>query len=156
MTIVSQILQQKGTDVWHIAPDETVYAALERMAEKNIGALLVMDGDEILGIFSERDYARRVALKGRTSRETPVREVMTSNVIAVRPDQTVEKCMALMTDKRIRHLPVIDGNGRLVGLISIGDVVKALISEQKIIIDHLEDYITGKKWDKIRQVSANS
>ncbi len=142
MTTVRQILQQKGTNVWSVPPEATVYEALELMAEKNIGAVLVLDGERVAGIFSERDYARRVALHGKSSRTTPVREVMTSKVYYVRPDHTIEECMALMTEKRIRHLPVME-DGRLVGIISIGDVVKAMISQQQFIIEQLEHYITG-------------
>jgi len=119
-----------------------VYEALELMAEKNIGAVLVLDADRVVGIFSERDYARRVALRGRSSRTTPIYEVMTSKVFYVRPDHTIEECMALMTEKRIRHLPVME-NDRLIGIISIGDVVKAMISQQQFIIEQLEHYITG-------------
>jgi len=150
MKIVSQLLQSKGHEVWAITPAATVYEALEKMAEKNIGALLVIEGEQVVGIFSERDYARKVVLRGKASRETSVSEVMTSRVIAVPPNQSVEKCMALMTEKRIRHLPVLD-NDRLVGIISIGDVVKAIISDQEVMINHLEDYITGQKWEEIRQ-----
>jgi len=153
MKIVSQLLQSKGHEVWSITPDATVYQALEKMDEKNIGALLVIENEQVVGIFSERDYARKVVLHGKASRETPVSDVMTSRVIAVPPDQSVEKCMALMTDKRIRHLPVLD-NGRLAGIISIGDVVKAIISDQEIMINHLEDYITGQNWEEIRQTTS--
>lgn len=139
---VRQILQNKGHTVWSIAPDASVYEALQLMAEKNIGALVVLEAGELVGIFSERDYARKVILKGKSSKDTPVREIMTPKVIYVRPNHTIEDCMALMTDKHIRHLPVLD-NGRLVGIISIGDVVKAIISEQEFIIEQLESYITG-------------
>lgn len=141
-TIVSQILQSKGNKVWSVAPDDTVYSALALMAEKDIGAVLVVEADEVAGIFSERDYARKVILKGKSSKEMAVSEIMTADVICVRPDQSVEKCMALMTEKRIRHLPVLD-EGKLVGVVSIGDVVKAIISQQRVIINHLEDYIYG-------------
>lgn len=142
MRTVRHLLNAKGTQVWSISPDATVYEALERLAEHDIGALLVMEGDELVGIFSERDYARKVALQGRTSRETPVREVMTSKVYCVTPDQTVNECMALMTERRIRHLPVLEG-GRVAGVISIGDVVKDVIAEQEFVIEQLENYITG-------------
>ena len=142
MTTVRQILQNKGYDVWSVPPDATVYEALELMAEKNIGAVLVLDGERVAGIFSERDYARRVVLHGKSSKTTPIHEVMTSKVFYVRPDHTIEECMALMTDKRIRHLPVME-NERLIGIISIGDVVKAMISQQQFIIEQLEHYITG-------------
>lgn len=141
MFIVKQILDSKGRDVWFVRPDSTIYAALELMAEKNIGAVLVMDNEELVGVFSERDYARKVVLQGKSSRETMVREAMTSPVFAVRPDKSVEGCMALMTEKRIRHLPVMREES-VVGVISIGDVVKALISQQQKTIRHLEDYIT--------------
>lgn len=141
MTIVKQILDGKGREVWAVKPNESIYAALELMAEKNIGAVLVMEGETLVGIFSERDYARKIILQGKASRDTPVSEAMTSRVFAVRPDQPVEGCMALMTEKRIRHLPVMREE-RVVGVISIGDVVKAVISEQAKTIKHLEDYIT--------------
>lgn len=141
MTIVKQILDGKGREVWAVRPDESIYAALELMAEKNIGAVLVMEGEKLVGIFSERDYARKVILQGKASRDTPVSEAMTSRVFAVRPDQHVDGCMALMTEKRIRHLPVMREE-RVEGVISIGDVVKAVISEQAKTIKHLEDYIT--------------
>lgn len=141
MTIVKQILDEKGRDIWSVGPDDSIFSALELMAEKNIGAVLVMERDQLAGIFSERDYARKVILLGKASQETPVREAMTSRVYAVRPDFSVEQCMALMTDKRIRHLPVMREE-RVVGVISIGDIVKAMISEQANKIQHLEDYIT--------------
>ncbi len=142
MRTVRHLLNTKGAQVWSIAPDATVYEALERLAEHDIGALLVMEGGELVGIFSERDYARKVALQGRSSRETPVREVMTSKVYCVTPDQTVSECMALMTGQRIRHLPVLEGD-RVAGVISIGDVVKDVIAEQEFVIEQLENYITG-------------
>lgn len=141
MTIVRQILDEKGSDVWSVAPEATIYGALELMAEKNIGAVLVMEEERLVGIFSERDYARKIILHGKASRDTAVKEAMTSRVYAVRPDQDVNVCMSLMTDKRIRHLPVMRGE-RVVGVVSIGDVVKAIISEQANTIQHLEDYIT--------------
>lgn len=141
MFIVKQILNEKGRDVWAVPPDATIYEALELMAEKNIGAVLVMDGDTLVGIFSERDYARKVILQGKSSRETLVRDGMTDEVICVRPDQSIEGCMGLMTDKRIRHLPVLEGDS-VVGVISIGDVVKGIISQQANTIEHLESYIT--------------
>ncbi len=140
MTLVSQILQAKGSKTWTIAPDATVFDALSLMAEKDIGALVVVDNEDVVGIFSERDYARKIILLGRSSRGTKVGEIMKNEVLCVGPDQSVAKCMALMTDKRIRHIPILE-KGRLVGLISIGDVVKAIISEQQIMINHLEDYI---------------
>jgi CBS domain-containing protein len=141
---VKQLLQVKGRDVWSVTPDASVYEALVYMAEKNVGALLVLDGEQLAGIFSERDYARKVVLRGKTSKDTPVADIMTSRVVYVRPDQTIEDCMALMTDKHIRHLPVLD-QGEVVGVISIGDVVKAIISEQTFIIEQLENYIAGAR-----------
>lgn len=141
-TTVSELLREKGHDVWSIGPDESVYDALVLMAEKEIGALVVLEGGAPAGLISERDYARKLALAGRSSRDTPVRDVMTARVFGVRPEQTVEECMALMTDKRIRHLPVMNGS-ELVGVISIGDLVKAIISEQQFIIEQLERYISG-------------
>jgi CBS domain-containing protein len=145
MTNVSQLLRAKGHQVWSVTPDTTVFVALELMAEQNVGALLVLSDDVIAGIFSERDYARKVILKGRTSKDTPVGDIMTDRVVFVRPDQSVNECMALMTDRRIRHLPVVSHDGKLEGIISIGDVVKAIMSQQEMIIDHLEGYITGRK-----------
>ena len=144
MKTVGQLLQAKGLDVWSVAPGTSVYATLQLMSDKNVGAVLVFDAGQLAGIFSERDYARKVVLKGKTSRDTPVREVMTSRVVCIRPEQTIEDCMALMTDKRIRHLPVLEDN-RVIGVISIGDVVKAIISEQSFIIAQLENYITGAR-----------
>ena len=145
MTAVADILKSKGDAVVHaIEPDDSVFEALQRMADKGIGALLVMQGDEVVGIVTERDYARKVALKGRASALTQVRDVMTTSVMFVEPAQTSDECMALMTDNRLRHLPVMQ-NGRLVGLISIGDLVKDIISEQKFIIEQLEHYISGQR-----------
>lgn len=144
MDLVWQLLENKGHAVWTIGPDEMVFQALQLMADKDIGALVVLDGSEVVGIFSERDYARKMVLQGKDSTETPVREVMSSRVLYVRPEQSIEDCMALMTDKHIRHLPVVAG-GKLVGLISIGDVVKAVISEQVFLITQLENYITSSR-----------
>jgi CBS domain-containing protein len=121
-----------------------VFDALKLMADKNIGALLVMEAEEVAGIITERDYARKVVLMSRSSKQTPVREIMTSAVMYVRPDQTSEECMVLMTENRLRHLPVIDG-GRLVGIISIGDLVKDIIAEQRFTIEQLEHYISGER-----------
>ena len=144
MTTVSEILQSKPDRTVHaVAPTDTVLVALQRMADKGIGALLVMDGAEIAGIFTERDYARKMVLLGRSSGHTPVAEVMTRAVRYVRPSHSTEQCMALMTDNRLRHLPVVD-EGRVVGLISIGDLVKSVMSEQRFIIAQMEQYITGK------------
>ena len=141
---VRQLLQSKGHDVHSLEPRATVYEALRMMADQNVGALLVREGERLVGIFSERDYARKVILRGKSSRETPVEDVMTSDVISVTPDQTLGDCMELMTDKRIRHLPVME-DGRLIGVISIGDVVKAVISEQEFLIEQLQSYITGAR-----------
>ncbi len=142
MKSVAQVLRHKGGQVWSIGPDAMVYQALTLMAEKDIGALVVLEDGAIRGIISERDYARKVVLQGRTSRETKVAELMTQVLFYVTPRQTVEECLALMTEKRIRHLPVMDST-RLVGMISIGDAVKAIIDEQETTIRHLETYITG-------------
>ncbi len=145
MTVVADILKAKGDAVVHsIGPDDSVFDALQRMADKGIGALLVMEGDRIVGIVTERDYARKIALKGRTSTLTQVRDVMTTSVMFVKPVQTSEECMALMTDNRLRHLPVIKDD-KLIGLISIGDLVKHIISEQKFVIEQLEQYISGQQ-----------
>jgi CBS domain-containing protein len=143
MTTVKQILHIKGFNVWSISPDAKIFDALKLMAEKQVGALLVMEGENVVGIISERDYARKVALAGKSSKETPVREIMTSKLIVVTQDENVEECMTIMTNKRIRHLPVMDNN-KLLGLVSIGDVVKSIISEQDLLISHLTNYITGK------------
>ena len=142
LTTVRQLIARKGSDIWSTQPDTIVFEALEQMADKRIGSLLVFEGDQLAGIFSERDYAWKVILKGKSSHDTCVREIMTKNVVCVRPDQTMADCMALMTDKRIRHLPVLDGD-EVVGVISIGDVVKEIISEQEFVIGQLENYITG-------------
>ena len=143
MKSVAEILRSKPDQtVYSIAPGVSVYDALRLMADKNIGALLVVEEGKIVGILSERDYARKVVLMDRSSKQTAVREVMTSSVMYARPDQTNEECMALMTDNRLRHLPVID-NGRLLGLVSIGDLVKDIISEQQFTIEQLQHYIRG-------------
>ncbi len=140
MATVNQMLISKGNEVYTIEPDATVLDALRLMAEKDVGALIIMDGDTLTGIFSERDYARKIALQGKSSRTTPVWAVMTDDVVCVSPDLAADKCMAIMTDKRIRHLPVLD-DGRVVGIISIGDVVKSIMADQQVLIRHLEDYI---------------
>ncbi len=142
MKTVDQILQVKGHELWTVDPDTSVYEALKQLAEKNIGALLVRRGESLLGIFSERDYARRVILKGKASKDTRVGEVMTEKPICVGPTDRIEECMALMTNNHIRHLPVLE-NDRLVGVVSIGDIVKEIIREQKSTISHLENFITG-------------
>jgi CBS domain-containing protein len=144
MKTVRQLLRTKGDEVLSVAPDTDVFEALQLMAEKNVGAVLVLDAERLIGIFSERDYARKVILKGKTSRETLVQEIMSSHVVYVRPEQTLDDCMALMTNKRIRHLPVLEENQRVVGVISIGDVVKDIISEQGFLIEQLQNYITGR------------
>ena len=144
MEKVGKILEKKGRDVWSISPDAIVYRSLELMSEKGVGALMVInDKGKVEGILTERDYARKVFLKGRSSKETYVKEIMTSELFAVNPASSVEECMALMTEKRIRHLPVMDGD-KLVGMISIGDVLKAIITAQGIMIEHLSNYIMGK------------
>lgn len=143
MKSVAQLLKAKADNqVVTVPPHLSVYETLRIMGERNIGAVLVVEGERIHGIFSERDYARKIVLRGLSSRETEVREIMASPVLYVRPDQTNEECMALMTDNRLRHLPVLDG-GRLVGMLSIGDLVKDLISEQRFIIEQLGNYISG-------------
>jgi CBS domain-containing protein len=138
-TTVRQMLAGK-TNVYSVSPQDTIYDALRLMADRNIGAVVVLSEQEIRGIFSERDYARKVMLLGKTSRTTPVNEIMTTNVISVEPDWTAEQCMALMTDKHIRHLPVVE-NGRLIGVISIGDAVRAVVDEQQFTIKSLEKYL---------------
>ena len=142
MASVRNILQTKGGKVFSISPVTSVYNALEIMVEKNVSSLLVMENEKLVGIFTERDYARKVTLKGKLSRETPIGDVMTGNVITVTPDSTINECMQIMSDKFIRHLPVIDDD-QLVGVVSIGDVVKFVIEEQKFIIKNMEHYIAG-------------
>ena len=142
MNTVRDLLRAKQSAVWTIDPGASVYDALQLMADKDIGAVLVLEGSTLVGIFSERDYARKVVLRGRTSRETKVGELMTRVLFYVTPKQTIEECLALMTERRVRHLPVLEGT-HLVGIVSIGDVGKAIISEQRTTIHHLETYITG-------------
>ena len=142
MTTAHDILRYKGKTVHCVRPDDTVLAALGVMAEHDIGAVLVVEGDELLGILTERDYARKVALVGRASRDSPVRAIMTANVVCVPPSHTVEDCMGLMTERRCRYLPIVE-NGRVVGLVSIGDLVKATIDEQEFTINQLKNYIAG-------------
>jgi CBS domain-containing protein len=144
MDTVRHLLQEKGHQYYTIAPEAMVYEALKLMSEKEIGALLVLEQGRLVGIISERDYARKVILKGKSSLETPVREIMTEKVVFVRPENTLEECMALMTDKRVRHLPVFEG-GELRGVISIGDLVKATIAHKDFVIRQLETYITGSR-----------
>lgn len=142
MKNVKQILETKGNQIWSITSDKTVYDALEIMAEKETGALMVIDNGKLLGILSERDYARKVILKGVSSLKTPVKDIMTTKVAYVTPENTLEECMALMTDKRCRHLPVMEKN-QLIGVLSIGDLIKASIAEKEFLINQLEKYISG-------------
>jgi len=139
---VRHLLEQKGRNVWTIRPDSTVFDALAKMAEKDIGSLVVMDGDKLVGIVTERHYSRNVILKGKKSPTTVVSDIMERDVIHVRPEQSVELCMTLMTEQRVRHLPVLEGQ-KVVGIVSIGDLLKSIISKQKFIIDELEHYIHG-------------
>ena len=143
MKTVEDILKEKGREVWVISPHATILKALGLMAEKDVGALVVVEDDQIIGIISERDYARKIALRGKSSVNTPVKEIMTNKVYYVSRNATIQECLVLMTQQSIRHLPVID-NEKLVGIITIGDVVKAIIGEQETTITQLSDYITGK------------
>ena len=142
MKTVKEILEAKGSEIWSVHPSDTVLDSLRLMADKGIGSLLVMDGEKLMGIVTERDYARKVILEGKSSKDTSVSDVMTRKVLCVSPERTVDECMALMTDKRARHLPVVD-HKRVVGVVSIGDLVKTLINEQQILIDQLQHYISG-------------
>jgi CBS domain-containing protein len=142
MKRVKDILAVKGPAIYSIAPEVSVYDAMKLMADKGIGALLVMEGEKLVGVISERDYARKVILLGRSSRSTQVKEIMTGHVLYAQPQQNIEECMAIMTEKRVRHLPVLD-EGKVMGVISIGDLVKSIITEQKFIIEQLEKYITS-------------
>ena len=142
MKTVRDILKAKGSDVWLVEPNATVFDALQRMADKEVGALVVTEGEQVVGIISERDYARKVILHGRASSTTLVKEIMTSPVVYIHLDQAIEECMSLMTEKRTRHLPVME-NGKLVGLISIGDIVKSIIADQQFIIEQLVRYVSG-------------
>ena len=142
MTTIAQLLNAKGKQIWLVEPKATIFEALEIMSEKGIGALLVMEDGKLKGIFSERDYARKVILKGKSSKETPVGELMTKKVFYIDPQKTTNDCMAMMTAKRIRHVPVIEDN-QVMGIVTIGDVVNQIISEQEVTINHLENYITG-------------
>ena len=144
MARVEALLDMKGRELWSIGPDDTVYAAIELMDRKSVGALVVLHGDVLVGIVSERDYARKVILKGRSSKETKVRDIMTTHVYYTVADEDVESCMAVMTDHRIRHLPVLQER-RVIGMISIGDVVKHIIAEQRSTIEHLEHYISWEE-----------
>ena len=144
MTTVRDVLDRKGRDVFAVGPEASVYRALELMSEKHVGALMVLDGDRrLIGVVSERDYARKIALQGRSSKETPVSDIMTTRLFSVTPSQAIEECMALMTERGVRHLPVLDGE-RLDGVISIGDVVKSKLSHQEFIIGQLEHIIAGR------------
>jgi CBS domain-containing protein len=142
MTTIRQLLHEKGHKIHSVGPDSTVYDAIRKMADENIGSLVVMEGGKIVGIVTERHYARNVVLKGRASPATRVRDIMENRVLYAQPDQSVEECMAIMTDKRVRHLPVIEQE-KEIGLVSIGDLVKSIISDQKFIIDQLEHFIRG-------------
>lgn len=142
MTNVGTLLTSKGQEIWSIAPDKSIFDALEMMADKNISGLLVLESGKLVGIFTERDYARKVILKGKSSKNTKVNDLMTKHVLYVNSRNTVEDCMKLMTTKRVRHLPVIDSR-RLIGIVTIGDLVKQIISEQQTTIDQLENYISG-------------
>ena len=144
MISIRQLLEAKGSEVWSTSPDASVYEALQLLAEKNIGALLVLRDGELAGVVSERDYARKVILRGKTSMKTPIKEIMTEEVITVGIGSTVEEAMALMADKRIRHLPVMEGE-MIVGVVSIGDLVKAIMADQEFTIDQLEKYISGTR-----------
>lgn len=141
MNRVIDLLKGKGHDVWSIGPDASVYEAIELMAEKEVGALMVMEGKMLKGVISERDYARKVILKERSSKNTQVNEIMTTHIVYTHPEQNVEECMALMTEKHVRHLPIID-HGQLIGVISIGDLVKSIIEDQKFTIEQLEQYVS--------------
>ncbi|MFP5507394.1 MAG: CBS domain-containing protein [Gammaproteobacteria bacterium] len=142
MGTVRQLLEEKGHQVWSIAPDATVYDALALMAAQDIGSLAVLQDGRLVGLISERDYSRKVILKGRHSKDTPVRDIMATRMPYAQPEQTVEECMAIVTDQRVRHLPVLE-DGRLIGIVSIGDLVKAIIDEQQFIIDQLVHYINS-------------
>jgi CBS domain-containing protein len=142
MQTARDLLREKGTQIYSTSPDATVYEALQQMAEKNLGALIVFEGERLVGLISERDYARKVVLKNKFSRETSVAEIMTRNVVTVSPDKNLEECMELITNHRVRHLPVVEDD-RVIGIISIGDVVKGLIDHKQFIIEQLEYYIKG-------------
>ncbi len=139
---ISEILKHKSPSLWAIAPEATVFDAIQLMADKNVGALLVLSSGKLVGVISERDYTRKVALKGRSSRETPVREILSTPIISATPHSTIEECMRLMTNHRVRHLPVLEGD-TVLGIVSIGDLVNWIISAQSLAIHQLESYITG-------------
>jgi len=144
MTTVRQLLNQKGSNIWSIQPDATVFDAVAKMAEKDVGSLVVMEGEELVGIITERHYARNVILKGKTSPATPVRDIMERHVAIAQSGQTVDECMAVMSEERVRHLPVFEGK-KPIGIVSIGDLVKSTIGDQKFMIDQLEHYIRGER-----------
>jgi CBS domain-containing protein len=149
MTAIRDILDRKGHHVWSIDPGDTVYDAIKLMADKDVGGLIVLDGSKIVGMFTERDYARNVFLKGRGSPQTLVGEIMVSDVACVKPDKSVEECMAIMTARRVRHLPVVTDDHELLGIVSIGDLVKSIISEREFVIEQLEHYISGiRMWER--------
>jgi CBS domain-containing protein len=146
-TVQDLLKEKKSEEIWTISPDTIVYRALQLLSEKGIGALLVMEKEKLVGIVSERDYARKVILEGKSSKETLTKEIMTAKLYVVSPENTVEECMALITEKRIRHIPVVEKKtNRVLGVISIGDILKAIISEQKILIENLSSYIMGGKY----------
>ncbi len=149
---IKHLLERKSQCLWTIAPDATVLDAMAKMADKNVGSLLVMDDEKLVGIITERQYARNVVLKGKTSATTPVKDIMETNVIHVRPEQSVELCMALMTEKRIRHLPVLEGS-KVIGIVSIGDLLSFVISKKEIDINQLEHYIQGNGWQSCPEVT---
>ncbi len=142
MTTVKRVLEQKPQSLWTIRPDATVFDAIASMAKKDVGSMLVTDGEKLVGIVTERHYSRNVALKGKTSPTILVKDIMERNVMYVRPEQSVEECMVLMTEKRVRHLPVLEG-AKVIGIVSIGDLVKSIIADQKFVIDQLEHYVRG-------------
>lgn len=139
---ISTLLHHKGTALWSIAPEATVFEAIKLMADKNIGSLLVMSGDRLVGVFTERDYTRKIALQGKRSKETQVREILSGKIVSVTPQQTIEECMRLMTENRVRHLPVLE-SGKAIGIVSIGDLVNWTISAQDAAIAQMEQYISG-------------
>lgn len=144
MITVRKLLENKGKEVWHVGPEDTVYATVEMMDEKGVGALVVMLNDDLVGIISERDYARKVILKGRASKDTLVKEIMTRHIYHTNPDQEAAECMVMMNNRRVRHLPVLE-DGKIIGMISIGDVVKAIIDDQQYTIKQLENYISWEE-----------
>jgi len=143
MKTLRQLLADKGGPLVMVSPDDAVFHALQVMADHNVGAVLVLDGKQLVGIFTERDYARKVILYGKASRDTRVREIMSDKVLYVTPERSIDECMAIMTEKHFRHLPVLDDDGRVLGVVSIGDVVKETICQQQFIIEQMEKYITG-------------